>query len=159
VLCIDDNRDVADSEAELLRVVGFEACAYYGGAGALVEAADFLPGVCLIDLNMPGMDGDEPATRLRDLWVGEPPVLIAVTAMDGEAARRRIKATFDQHLVKPAGRPTPPGRAARRPDGSLRGRASRSTIRAMSRRTSRPRSSGTAVAMSSPGRHHQRRNP
>lgn len=65
VLCVDDNRDVADSTAELLRLVGFEARACYDGPTALAEAAAFLPSVCLIDLNMPGMDGDELATRLR----------------------------------------------------------------------------------------------
>ena len=54
VLCVDDNRDAADSEAELLRVVGFDARACYDGPTALAEAATFRPGVCLIDLNMPG---------------------------------------------------------------------------------------------------------
>jgi CheY-like chemotaxis protein len=47
------------------------------------------------------MDGDEVAARLRDSWAGDPPVLIAVTAMNNEDALRRIEAAFDQHLVKP----------------------------------------------------------
>lgn len=101
VMCVDDNRDIADSEAQLLQACGFDARACYGGAGALLLAASFRPAVCLIDLNMPGMDGDELANRLRALWTGDPPVLIAVTAMDSEAARQRIRAAFDQHLVKP----------------------------------------------------------
>jgi CheY-like chemotaxis protein len=50
---------------------------------------------------MPGISGDDLANQLRTLWSGDPPVLIAVTAMDSEAARERIRAAFDQHLVKP----------------------------------------------------------
>jgi CheY-like chemotaxis protein len=101
ILCIDDNRDVADSEAMLLRVVGIEANACYGGEDALAEALAFRPTMCLIDLNMPGMDGDELGMRLR-AQARQPLVLVAVTAMDDTASQERIKAAgFDQHLVKP----------------------------------------------------------
>jgi two-component system, OmpR family, response regulator len=102
VLCVDDNRDIADSEVDLLHVHGFDARACYSGASALREAAEFRPCVCLIDLNMPGMDGDELAVRLREQEGGPPPVLVAVTARSDEASRRRIEdAGLDPHLVKP----------------------------------------------------------
>ncbi len=102
VLCVDDNRDIADSEADLLHVYGFDARACYSGASALREAVEFQPCVCLIDLNMPGMDGDELARRLRDQKGGPPPVLVAVTARDDEQSRRRMReAGLDPHLVKP----------------------------------------------------------
>jgi two-component system OmpR family response regulator len=101
VLCVDDNCDIADSEAELLRVMGFEARACYNGSAALVEAIAFLPSLCLIDLNMPGMDGDELALRLRNLLY-PPVILIAVTAMSSETCSQRVQeAGFDLHLVKP----------------------------------------------------------
>ncbi|HUR55454.1 MAG TPA: response regulator [Gemmataceae bacterium] len=102
VLCIDDNHDVADSSVDLLRVVGFEARACYDGESALREAAEFHPAVCLIDLHMPGMEGDELAVRLRERAVGVPPMLVAVTAMSNDQSRARIRdAGFDMHLVKP----------------------------------------------------------
>jgi two-component system OmpR family response regulator len=102
VLCVDDNRDVADSEADLLHVHGFDARACYSGANALVEAAEFRLCVCLIDLNMPGMDGDELAIRLREQEGGPPPILMVVTARDDEKSQRRIRdAGLDPHLVKP----------------------------------------------------------
>ena len=102
VLCVDDNHDIADSSVDLLQVMGFEARACYSGAAALVEAAAFLPGVCLIDLNMPGMDGDELAVRLRAWAAGVPLVLVAVTAMSNEESAQRIRdAGFDLHLIKP----------------------------------------------------------
>lgn len=102
VLCIDDNRDVADSEADLLHVYGFDARACYSGESALREAAEFHPRVCLIDLNMPAMSGDELAVRLREQEGGPPPALVAVTARSDEESRRRVeKAGLDPHLVKP----------------------------------------------------------
>jgi len=102
VLCIDDNRDVADSVKDLLQTVGFEARAVYDGPSALLEAATFLPGVCLIDLNMPGMDGDELAIKLRAQADGVPLVLVAVTAASNDSDASRIKAAgFDMHFVKP----------------------------------------------------------
>ena len=101
VLCVDDCPDVTESLALLLGAYGFDARACYDGTSALAEATVFLPGVCLIDLNMPGMAGDVLAGRLREL--PQPPtVLVAVTAMNNAASSRRVRDTgFDLHLVKP----------------------------------------------------------
>jgi two-component system OmpR family response regulator len=102
VLCVDDNHDVADSEVDLLHVLGFDARACYDGASALREVVAFRPCVCLIDLNMPGMNGDELAIRLREQEGGPPPVLVAVTARSDDESRRRIRAAgLSPHLVKP----------------------------------------------------------
>lgn len=102
VLCVDDNHDVADSEVDLLTTVGFEARACYDGASTLRAAAEFRPCVCLLDLNMPGMDGDELAVRLREQEGGPPPVLVAVTARSDDESRRRIRdAGLEPHLIKP----------------------------------------------------------
>ena len=102
ILCVDDNHDVADSEAHLLNLVGFNARACYSGATALREAAIFRPYICLIDLNMPGMDGDELAIRLRQQEGGPPPVLMAITARCDEESNRRIReAGLNPHMVKP----------------------------------------------------------
>ncbi len=102
VLCVDDNHDVADSEALLLQLVGFDALACYDGLSALNLVEEFHPGVCLIDLNMPRMSGDVLARRLRSSGSNSPPVLVAVTAQDDQESCRLIKnAGFDLHLVKP----------------------------------------------------------
>jgi len=102
VLCVDDNRDLADSEAMLLEVVGYKALACYDGDSALDMVEKFHPCICLIDLNMPNMDGDVLAERLREESDYRPPILVAVTARDDRESSRRIKkAGFDLHLVKP----------------------------------------------------------
>lgn len=102
VLCVDDNRDIADSEAELLRIVGFDARVSYDGPTALALARDFLPDVCLLDFNMPAMDGDELAMRLRRQSPGRRILFIALTAMgDSESLHRTNAAGFHLHLTKP----------------------------------------------------------
>jgi two-component system OmpR family response regulator len=103
VLCVDDNRDAADSEAMLLELHGCEVEACYDGASALAAALRFGPDACLIDLNMPGMDGCELARQLRAWRRAQPVFLIAVTAYGSDAAREMTAAAgFDMHVVKPA---------------------------------------------------------
>jgi CheY-like chemotaxis protein len=102
VVYVDDNRDCADSAVLLLNLVGFEAKACYGGADALTLIESFQPGVCFIDLNMPGMSGDEVASRIRSSKGWQPTLLVAVTAASDERSRARIEnAGFGMHLVKP----------------------------------------------------------
>jgi two-component system OmpR family response regulator len=102
VLYVDDNRDLTDSAVELLRIVGFNARACYDGPTALTLAAEFRPDVCLLDLNMPVMEGDELAERLREQAGGRPMVIVAVTAMGNDASRQRTEAAgFHLHLLKP----------------------------------------------------------
>ena len=102
VLCIDDNHDAADLEALMLCTSGFDARACYDGATAITEARRYLPKVCLIDLHMPGMDGDELAFRLKNVDELKPLKLVAITAMCNESSKKRIaSAGFHAHMVKP----------------------------------------------------------
>jgi CheY-like chemotaxis protein len=99
---VDDHRDCANSFALLLRAMGFEARACYNGPSALLLNDSFRPGLCFLDLNMPGIAGDELARRLREAPEWRPLLLVAVAAMNNEASRARIEAAgFDMHLVKP----------------------------------------------------------
>jgi CheY-like chemotaxis protein len=102
VLCVDDNQETADSTALLLRHAGFEARACHSGPEALAVAEAFRPEVCLIDLGMPGMDGDQLATQLRRQAGGQALRCIALTgSWDIAAQHRTHNAGFEAHLVKP----------------------------------------------------------
>jgi two-component system OmpR family response regulator len=102
VLCVDDNRDVAESLVMLLDLVGFDARACFDGPTALAEAAGFRPHAAVLDIHMPLMDGYELARRLREL-LGPGVFLMAVTAVtDADAERRAAEAGFDLRLTKPA---------------------------------------------------------
>jgi CheY-like chemotaxis protein len=101
VLCVDDNRDNADSTGMLLEMYGCEVMICYEAESALSAARRFRPDLCLIDLNMPGLGGCELAREIR-LWSQHSPRLIAVTAYGSDAARRATAAAgFDGHFVTP----------------------------------------------------------
>jgi len=102
VLCVDDNRDAADSLGVLLELVGYEARVCYDGPSAIQVAEQYRPDAVILDLTMPGMDGLEVARQLRSReWARNLP-LVAVTALGDEETRRRTAAAgFDLHLTKP----------------------------------------------------------
>lgn len=102
VLCVDDNHDAADTLGILLEIVGFEVRVCYDGLSALAEAESFRPDAAILDLTMPGMDGDELGRRLREQPWGRHLPLVALTALSGEDAHKRTAAVgFDLHLTKP----------------------------------------------------------
>lgn len=102
ILYVDDNPDVTDSAVEMLRLLGFEAAGSYDGPHALALASAFAPDVCLLDLNMPGMDGDELARRLGAAAGGRRVLFVAVTARgDADSVRRMADAGVGLLLVKP----------------------------------------------------------
>ena len=103
VLVVDDNRDAADSLAELLRSLGATVLVAYGGEEALrVAQANPSLDIAVLDIGMPGMDGCELARRLRAERNGAPLTLFALTGWGQQGYRDRIAAAgFDHHLLKP----------------------------------------------------------
>lgn len=60
------------------------------------------PKFVLLDIGLPGMDGYEVATKLREEPGCRAAVIIAVSGYGQEEDRRRSReAGFDHHLVKP----------------------------------------------------------
>jgi CheY-like chemotaxis protein/anti-sigma regulatory factor (Ser/Thr protein kinase) len=102
ILIVDDSRDIAESLATMLRMLGNETCTAYDGEAALAAAQDFRPDVVMLDIGLPNMDGYEACRRIRELGPGREMVIIAQTGWGQEAALQRTHdAGFDHHLVKP----------------------------------------------------------
>jgi signal transduction histidine kinase/ActR/RegA family two-component response regulator len=101
ILLVDDNADARDTLAKALRLAGYTVEVAVDGPGALECARVFEPRLALLDIGMPGMDGYELASRLRN--VGKPGVkLVALTGYGQPNDRQRaLDSGFDQHLVKP----------------------------------------------------------
>jgi CheY-like chemotaxis protein len=104
VLVVDDNVDAAVSLARLLaRLYGQEVRVAHDGPEALSLAGEFRPDVVLLDIGLPGMDGNEVARRLRERPECEGTLIVALTGWGQEADVERSRAAgFDHHLVKPA---------------------------------------------------------
>ena len=102
VLVVDDNDDVAEMTAEMLRMYGHEALTAADGPAALATAASERPDVVLLDLGLPGMHGFEVAETLRARSTGEAPLVIAVSGYNRPEDRERSRlAGCAHHLVKP----------------------------------------------------------
>ena len=102
ILIVDDNRDSADSMAMMLRILGNNVRTAYDGIEAVRVAADYRPGVVLLDIGLPKLSGYEAARRIRQEPWGRSMVLIAVTGWGQKDDRRRSReAGFDYHIVKP----------------------------------------------------------
>jgi two-component system CheB/CheR fusion protein len=102
VLVVDDNTDVAESMARLLRRRGYTVEIAFNGPDGLVKARAFRPALLLLDIGLPGMDGYELATELRQDDSFRAAVFIAISGYGQEDDRRRSReAGFDYHLTKP----------------------------------------------------------
>ena len=102
ILVVDDNRDIVESVARVLRSQGHHVETALEGQAACESALRFRPEIVLLDIAMPGMDGYEVARRLR----AEPSIdgvfLIAVSGYGSASDYRASEAAgFDAHLVKP----------------------------------------------------------
>ena len=101
VLLVHDDRDVADSMADVLRLVDYEVRVVYSGDEAIGVAGRYRPDVVILDVNMPGMDGLRTARQLkRDRRLSHKP-FIAHTARD-EPLIRRVAAEigFGRMVIK-----------------------------------------------------------
>ncbi len=72
------------------------------GHEAIPLAREFRPEFVLLDIGLPGMDGYEVASRLRQEESCKGAVFMAISGYGQEQDRRRSKeAGFDYHLIKP----------------------------------------------------------
>jgi PAS domain S-box-containing protein len=102
ILIVDDNRDAATSLATLLRLTGNETQTAYDGVEAVEAAAMFRPGVVLLDISLPKLNGYDACRRIRQQPGGKNMVLVALTGWGQDEDRRQSKeAGFDHHMVKP----------------------------------------------------------
>jgi len=102
ILVVDDNRDAADSLAEVLQAYGHRVNTVYGGEEAIDAAARGDVQVALVDIGMPTVDGFQVAERISRSPEGKATLLVAVTGWGEKADRERSKqAGFAYHLTKP----------------------------------------------------------
>jgi signal transduction histidine kinase/ActR/RegA family two-component response regulator len=102
VLVVDDNADAAQMLAMFVEALGHTVSVELSALAGLRRARAELPHVCLLDIGLPEMDGNELARRLRSQPAMADSVLIAVTGYGQESDRERsVAAGFDHHLIKP----------------------------------------------------------
>ena len=102
ILVVDDNRDTAESLAELLNIADMETQTAHDGLEAVASAEAFRPNVVLLDIGLPKLNGYDVCRRIREQPWGKKMVLVALTGWGQEEDRRQSKdAGFDHHMIKP----------------------------------------------------------
>jgi signal transduction histidine kinase len=101
VLVVDDNRDAADTLAQLVTMFGHSAEVAYDGTSAIEKANANPPDVVLCDLGLPGMTGYEVARALRAERNNIRLIAVSGYALPEDIAKAKA-AGFDSHVAKPA---------------------------------------------------------
>ena len=102
-LIIDDNRNTADALQQMLDVLGVPARVAYGSSPALAALKGFTPGVVMLDINMPGLDGTEILSYIkREPRLTRVPVIIITSDDQPETRTRVMSGGATAMIVKPA---------------------------------------------------------
>jgi CheY-like chemotaxis protein len=105
VLVVDDNEDMAQTLALLLRLKGCEVEVAHDGAQTLLRLRTFSPEVVLLDLGLPGeLDGFAVARRIKaDPALTDVPLIALSGQVEPGVGHRTHEAGFNAHLTKPIG--------------------------------------------------------
>src|SRR5260370_34879551 len=99
VLIVDDERGVADVLNDATTGFGHQTAVALNGAHALRAVREFGPDVVLLDIQMPGIDGDTLLEHLKRS--PRPPAIIIVSGnADEQEARQPLQRAAVEYVTK-----------------------------------------------------------
>lgn len=102
ILVADDNRDIAETMGEILRLEGHEVHLAFDGIEAYERYQQLDPELVLLDIGMPGLRGDEVARLIRAHPTNTEVRLVAITGWGQPSDKQNaLAAGFDIHMTKP----------------------------------------------------------
>ncbi|MEO8432572.1 MAG: response regulator [Acidobacteriota bacterium] len=102
ILVVEDDLDSREGLKSVLEIWGHSVDVAEDGAAGIEKAVRDRPGIVLIDIGLPEIDGYEVAARIRQALAGAEIFLIALTGYaDAQARHRAIESGFDAHVTKP----------------------------------------------------------
>jgi len=100
VLVVNDNKDAADTMAEILKFRGHEVMVSYTAKHALEKVNSFDPQIILLDIGLPDMNGYQVAQNI--LSKNKKRLLVAITGYgQAEDVRKAKEVGFNFHFTKP----------------------------------------------------------
>jgi len=99
ILVVDDDAAIAEMIGIVLRGEGFEPHFSYDGAAAIEAFSTVKPDLVLLDLMLPGIDGIEVCTRIRE--VSGTPIIMLTAKSDSTDVVRGLESGADDYVVKP----------------------------------------------------------
>jgi signal transduction histidine kinase/ActR/RegA family two-component response regulator len=102
IVIVEDNVDVRELLRLKLKRLGHTVDAVGDGHEGVRAIVDVKPDLALVDIGLPGLDGYQVATQVRES-LGEGVVLVAVSGFgQPEDKRKALDAGFNEHITKPA---------------------------------------------------------
>lgn len=106
IIVVDDNVDLAKMLAKFLAKLGHEATAIHSPQEALARAERETFDVYLLDIGLPGMDGNELVKQLRKSSRAASALMIAITGYGRRFDREKaFNSGFDHYFAKPVNPP------------------------------------------------------
>lgn len=101
VLVVDDNEDLCSLLIDSLSSDELEVIGAHDGEEGLALALEKHPGVILLDIMMPKMDGWEMLEKLRtDEWGKDAEVIMLTNAGDMESISKAVDNSTFEYLIK-----------------------------------------------------------
>lgn len=98
ILIVDDETDIVSMLKDYFEYNGYEVITAVSGPEA-VKKAEKQPDIILLDINMPGMDGLEVCSRIRDFVAC--PILFLTARIEDSDKIRGFGIGADDYIVKP----------------------------------------------------------
>lgn len=99
ILVVDDDAALAEMIGIVLRGEGFEPHFSFDGPAAIEAFATLKPDLVLLDLMLPGMNGIEVCTRIRES--SGTPIIMLTAKSDSSDVVRGLESGADDYVVKP----------------------------------------------------------
>ena len=101
ILIVDDEKDLRETLAEMLRESGYEVSEAIDGEKGLQMSLEVKPDLILLDIMMPIMDGHEMLRQLRrDDWGKDAKVLMLTAASDPAHVTEAVVHGGDDYIIK-----------------------------------------------------------
>ena len=102
ILIVDDDSQIQKVLTNVLSAQKYETAVASDGFEAGVKVTEFKPGLIILDLFMPGMDGFEVCKRIKENPLSSQTKILAITGYNTKENRDRImEAGADGYMAKP----------------------------------------------------------
>jgi CheY-like chemotaxis protein len=99
VLVVEDDSDLVSLMELVLTDAGYRVRTAPEGAAALLRVAEEMPGLIMLDMRMPGMNGWEFAREFRARYGRAAPIVVVTAAENARARAAEVEA--EEWLSKP----------------------------------------------------------
>ncbi len=102
ILVAEDERNLVEALSFLMRRAGYDVSVARDGPTTVEMTRTTRPDLILLDIMLPGFDGFEVVSKLKQLVPGKPPRIVMLTAKGHEKDRRKaIELGVDDYVTKP----------------------------------------------------------